>query len=178
MRKPCLFMRLRSCFLLLGLGLILFAPGCAYHIRPPYDPAIRTIYVPIFKSTVFRREVNLQMTEQIQKEIEKRTGYKVVDNPEDADVTLEGTISFVDKNLQVENPNNLARQLLATMLVTVKMVDNRSGVATDSTKEIAPVPVSNTVPFFDEVGETSQLGYYKVMNTIVEEVVGMMEERW
>ena len=43
------------------------------------------------------------LTEMVQKEIEKRTKYKVVGNPEQADTILEGTINFTEKNLVVEN---------------------------------------------------------------------------
>src|SRR2546421_11872051 len=35
-----------------------------------------TVYVPLFRSVSFRREVQLQLTELVTKEIEKRTPYK------------------------------------------------------------------------------------------------------
>src|SRR4051794_37503970 len=106
--------------LILGLVLAGLAPGCnitGYSIRSPYNTEIKTVYVPVFKSITFRRDINLMLTELVVKEIERRTPYKVVGNPEGADSTLEGTVNFSDKNVVVENPYNLPRQLTATMVV-------------------------------------------------------------
>ena len=56
--------------------------GCTgYSIRAPYDTRIKTVYVPVFKSITFRRDVNLMLTELVIKEIERRTPYKVVGSP-------------------------------------------------------------------------------------------------
>ena len=78
--------------------------GCGYSLRAPYDTNVKTVYVPLFRSVSFRRDVQFQLTELVQKEIEKRTPYKVVGRLEDADTILEGTINFADKNIIVENP--------------------------------------------------------------------------
>ena len=92
--------------------------GCGYSLRAPFDPTIRTVYVPVFRSMSFRRDMNLQLTELVQKEIERRTPFKVVGSPEGADTILDGTVNFADKNLVVENPFNLPRQLTAMINVT------------------------------------------------------------
>ena len=96
------------------------APGCkvtGYSIRAPYDTRIKTVYVPVFKSITFRRDVNLMLTELVKKEIERRTPYKVVNTEAEADSILDGTVNFSDKNVIVENPYNLPRQLTSTMIV-------------------------------------------------------------
>ncbi len=72
----------------------------------------------------FRRDVNFMLTEAVIKEIEKRTKYKVVGTPEEADTILEGTINFADKNLVVENPFNLPRELNAQVQATVRWIHN------------------------------------------------------
>ena len=82
------------------------------------------MFVPVFKTQSFRRDVNLNLTEMIQKEIMHRTPYKVVGTPEGADTVLEGTINFADKNIVVENPFNLPRELNATINVSVKWTHN------------------------------------------------------
>src|SRR3954454_16289915 len=96
------------------------ATGCGYSIRAPFDRSVRTVYVPVFRSITFRRDVNFQLTELVQKEIEKRTPFKVVGTPEGADMILDGEINFADKNIIVENPFNLPRQLTAILFVNVK----------------------------------------------------------
>ena len=34
--------------------------GCGYSIRAPFDKSVRTVFVPIFKTQSFRRDVNLR----------------------------------------------------------------------------------------------------------------------
>ena len=98
--------------------------GCGYSVRAPFDKSVRTVFVPVFKTQSFRRDINLNLTEMIQKEIMNRTPYKVVGKPEGADTVLEGTINYADKNIVVENPFNLPRQLNATINVSVKWIHN------------------------------------------------------
>lgn len=160
----------------IALALAGLLPGCGYSIRPPFDTSIQTVYVPVVKSVSFRRDVNLQMTELLQKEIERRTPFKVVGRPEDADTTLEATITQVDKNAWVENPNNLPRQIAASMAVDVRWVNNATGEA--KVKRTPPVRVVEYVPFFPELGETTNLAYQKLMAKLVQDVVGMMEDPW
>jgi hypothetical protein len=150
--------------------------GCGYSIRPPYSPKIKTVYVPVFKSVSFQRNLNLQLTELLIKEIQNRTPFKVVGSPEGADATLEGTISFVDRNLGVENPNNLPRQLMQMVMVNVRFIDNRT--QDEKVKDLPPVAITDLAPFFPEIGETAQLGAYKAMQKMVEQIVGMMETPW
>ena len=71
------------------IALTIAPGGCGYSIRPPFDKSFKTIYVPMFRTLTFRRDLNLQMTRAIIAEIERRTPYKVVGTPEAADVTLE-----------------------------------------------------------------------------------------
>jgi hypothetical protein len=160
--------------LLLVLALLAF--GCGYSIRPPFDTTIRTVYVPIFKSVSFHRDINLQLTQLVQDQIRRGTTFKVVGNPEEADTTLEGTIIFVDKNAQVENPNNLPRQLVGTIIVEVRWTDNITGAT--QTKKTPPARVVENVPFFPELGETTNLAFQNVMAKLARDIVSMMEEPW
>jgi hypothetical protein len=152
------------------------AAGCGYSIRPPYDANVRTVYVPVFKSNSFRRDLNFMLTRRIQEEIQNRTPFKVVGSPEGADTTLEGTITFVDKNVQVENPSNLPRQIMGTIMVQVRWVDNR--LPFEEKRDLKPVTVVETVPFYPEIGEPVTLGWEKAIDKLARQVIGMMEERW
>ena len=154
----------------------MMASGCGYTVRPPYDRSIRTVYVGMFKGQSFRRDQNIDLTRMIQDEIRLRTPYSVVGSPDGADARLEGTITYVDKNLQVESPNNLPRHLLASVNATVKYTDNRSGSTT--TKTTPPVVIGEQAPFYPEIGETTQLGFEKAMQKMAKDIVSMMEEPW
>ena len=100
---------------LLALAIPALGSGCGYSVRAPFDPKVKTVYVPVFRSLTFRRELQLRLTELTIKEIEKRTPYKVVGTPDEADTILECTVNFADKNIVVESPFNLPRQLSATI---------------------------------------------------------------
>ena len=160
----------------LAMAAVLAIPtGCGYSIRAPFNPAVRTVYVPVFRSITFRRDVNLQLTELIQKEIEKRTPFKVVGTPEGADMILDGEINFADKNIIVENPFNLPRQLTATLFANVKWTHNPP-----LEKELTapPVLVAGTMNFVPEVGETSLTAFLRANEKIAMQIVDMMEEPW
>jgi hypothetical protein len=149
--------------------------GCGYSVRPPFDRSIRTVYVPIFRSFTFRKDMNLMLTERLHKEIERRTPFKVVGTREGADAVLEGTINFVDKNMIVESPFNLPRQINALISAEVRFYDNRPGAPEPPS---SPAVVTEVASFYPELGETSQLGFQKAIDKLVTQIVGMMEEKW
>ncbi len=149
--------------------------GCGYTLRPPFAENVRTVYVPMFRSTTYRRDLNMQLTDLVCKEIERRTPYKVVGKPQGADTTLQGSVDFADKNIIVENPFNLPRQLVGTIIATVSWTDNRVG---DARKVNTPASVSATVNFFPEIGESTEAAFYRVNQELAQQIVNMMEERW
>lgn len=149
--------------------------GCGYSIRPPYNPEISTVYVPIFRSLTFRRDLNLMLTEAVAKEIEKRTPYKVVGKPEGADSSLMGEVIFAEKNLVVENPQNLPRELSADLTVKVRWTDNRT---VSDPREVGSVTLRETVTFTPEFGDTSMMAYQKACQKMAEQIASMMEQPW
>jgi hypothetical protein len=149
--------------------------GCGYSVRAPYDKSVKTVFVPVFKSNSFRRDVNTNLTDLVQKEIMNRTPYKVVGSPDEADTILEGTINFADKNIVVENPFNLPRELNATVNVSVKWTHNPP---TEIEKNRPPTIVGETVNFVPEVGETSLTAFYRVNQNLAAQIVDMMEQPW
>ena len=168
--------RIRSA-LGVGLVMLLVISGCkvtGYSIRAPYDTNIKTVYVPTFQSITFRRDLNLQLTELVIKEIERRTPYKVVGKPEDADTTLSGTINYAEKNVVVENPNNLPRQLTSTIIIAVTWTDNKA----EEKKAANPAVVADTFNFYPEIGETAEAAFYRTCEKMATQVVNMMEETW
>jgi hypothetical protein len=156
---------------LLGLGL----GGCGYSVRAPFDSSIKTVYVPVFRSVSFRRDLNLQLTELVIKEIERRTPFKVVGTPEGADTILDGTVNFADKNIIVENPFNLPRQLTATVNVAVNWTHNPP---TKEEIDRLPTVVGEAVNFVPEVGESAESAFYRTNEALAKQIVDMMEKAW
>ena len=149
--------------------------GCGYTIRAPFDKSVKTVFVPVFRSQSYRRDLNLNLCEMVQKEIMQRSPYKVVGRPEGADTILEGTINFADKNIVVENPFNLPRELTATVSVVVKWTHNPP---TEAEKSKPPTMVSETVNFVPEIGETALTAFYRVNQRLATQIVDMMEQPW
>lgn len=168
--------RTRRGLLRLGMALAgLALSGCGYSIRPPGYPDVRTVYVPVFRSMTFRRDINYMLTELVQKEIEKRTKYKVVGTPEEADTILEGTISFAEKNLVVENPDNFPRELNAQVQVSVRWIHNPP---LESEANAPPVIIAEAMNFAPEIGETAMTGFYATCQTLATQIVDMMDAPW
>jgi hypothetical protein len=149
--------------------------GCGYTIRAPFDKSVKTVFVPIFRTQSYRRDLNTNLCEMVQKEIMQRSPYKVVGRPEGADTILEGTINLGDKNTVVENPFNLPRELTATVTVMVKWTHNPP---TEADKSKPPTMVSETVNFVPEVGETALTAFYRVNQRLAAQIVDMMEQPW
>ena len=173
MRRPCLA--------LLALIVAFSDFGCGYTLRPPFNREVRTVYVPIFRSNRFRRDLEFQFTQMLQDEIRNRTPYLVVGSPEGADATLEGTITLDDKNLYLENPNNLPRQIQAMLYCVVTYTDNRNREFLTRNTPGNPIPpalVAELSLFSGEIGETSSLGFQKALKKMAQDVVSMMEQPW
>jgi Lipopolysaccharide-assembly len=149
--------------------------GCGYTMRAPFDKSVKTVFVPVFRTQSYRRDLNLNLCEMVQKEIMQRSPYKVVGRPEGADTILEGTINFADKNIVVENPFNLPRELNATVSVVVKWTHNPP---TEAEKSKPPTIVSETVNFVPEVGESALTAFYRVNQRLAAQIVDMMEQPW
>ncbi len=151
------------------------AGGCGYSFRAPYDKSVRTVFVPIFKSQSFDRDVEKDLTRQVQDEIIKRTPYKIVHRLEEADTVLSGTINFVNKNILVEAPTNLPRQLTRSISVSVNWVHNPP---TEIEKKRPPTIVMDTRNFVPEAGQTALSATIEVNKAIAEQIVDMMEKPW
>jgi Lipopolysaccharide-assembly len=163
------------CAVLLAASLLAQAGCTFYSIRPPYDRNIKTIYVPAFRSISFRKDLNLMLTEKLMKEIQRRTPYVIVNSPEEADAILEGIINNVDKNIVVQSPYNLPRQLNSMLTVEVWYYSNKPGAPA---KPPQGTIITENAGFYPELGETSELGYQKAIDKLVAQIVGMMEEQW
>jgi Lipopolysaccharide-assembly len=146
-----------------------------WHFHAPFDTSeIKTVFVS-FKTQTFRRDLEKQLTEAVLKEITLRTPYKIVGNPKEADSILKGMITFGDKNLVVESPLNLPRELTATMTVQVTWTHNPPN---DVEQTRMPTIVTETANFVPEVGETTLSAYNHVIQAIAKQIVDMMEQPW
>jgi hypothetical protein len=171
-------------FVLLSLLLsLLMLAGCAgYQVGTAslYSPGIRTVYVPMFESNSFRRNLGERLTEAVMKEIELKTPYKVVGTP-NADSVLTGRITSETKRVVVENRFDDPREAEVRLQVQVRWVDRRGGLIRQS----EPIPmgaevvaVSGSASLFPEVGQSVATAHQQAIQQVAEQIVGMMESPW
>ena len=144
-----------------------------WHFHAPFDTSeVKTVAVFI-KSQSFRRDLQLQLTEAVIKEINLRTPYRVVGDHEKADSILTGVINQEGKNLVVEAPTNFARELNGTISVQMKWMRNPPSEA-----ELAQLPtlVTETINWVPEVGETVLSAYNHINQSLAKQIVDMMEQ--
>ncbi|MFZ1933799.1 MAG: LptE family protein [Thermoguttaceae bacterium] len=168
---------------ILSLFVLLSLCGCAgYQIgnQSLYPQEVHSVYVPVFKSNSFRRNLGERLTEAVVKEIEATTPYKVVDEAH-ADTTLSGAIIQETKTVLVPDLSGDAREVQAAISVQVSWTD-RNGVKMRDDKcvplppEIADVSGSgNLVP---EVGQSVATAQQEAICRIAKQIVGLMEKPW
>jgi hypothetical protein len=109
--------------LLVGLA---GSAGCGYHVGFRPRPGVRSVAVPIFENKTFRRELEIALTEAVVREIQQRTPLRV-DDIEDADLVVEGTILDFRERVAVEGPDDEVLESVAIVTVGVRLRDRRTG---------------------------------------------------
>jgi Lipopolysaccharide-assembly len=146
-----------------------------WHMQAPFDTSeVKTVFVT-FKSQRFRRDLQLMLEESVTKEINMRTPYRTVGNPDKADAILSGTITVDDKNLIVEAPTNLPRQMSTTMTVWIGL---RHNPPKESEKNMPPTAITETLQFVPEIGPGTLASFQQVTENIAKQIVDMMEKPW
>lgn len=166
--------------LLLGL-VMTAASGCrGYIVGSAYSTDIRTVSVPIFKSDSFRRGVDFQLTEAVQKEIQNRTPFRIAKGPE-ADTILTGRIVRIRKHVLGETGQDDPRQLQLQLAVEVTWEDRRSGrILSEQRIPIDPgaVQLVSQADFAPEIGQSLATATQQAVDRMARQIVDMMETPW
>jgi len=148
-------------------------------VGAPYSPEIRTVYVPIFKSTSRRRGYEYQLTEAVQNKIKTRTPFRLA-REDEADTRLLGKITSVEKRVLGQSISSDARELQLDMMVEVTWEDVRTGDTLRSTS----VPAADLVrlqaqgDYAVEVGQSRATGDQQVIERLATRIVEMLESPW
>ena len=157
--------------------------GCAQYrfgSESLYASDIQTVYVPMFQSDSYRRDLAERITEAVCKELEERTNYKVVNNP-NADSVLSGRLLNETKRIIVEAPTDEPRESQVEFFIEVTWLDRQGAMLAQSQKVPLPGTVANisqTANVVPEVGQSIATGQQDVINRIAYQVVSMMETPW
>ncbi len=164
---------------LLSLG------GCLsnyqFGARTLFPEGIETVYVPVFDSVSYRRELGVELTEAVVKEIERRTPFKVVSTPGAADTILIGKIVGENKKLLFEIPTGDPREMEVNLTVQVSWTDQRGRPVCNIPKVPVPgaaVNVSATSELVPEVGQSVATQHQAAIKRLAEQIVSLMEKPW
>lgn len=169
---------------LTGLALVaLSAAGCAgYRVGTDslYSTEIHTVYVPMFQSVSFRRNLGEMLTEAVIKEIQLKTPYTVVAHPP-ADTILTGRIVGDNRRTVVPSPVGGPREAEVMFYVEVSWIDNRGKVLCPSNP--IPVPaailaINDSASVVPEYGQSIATGQQEAIHRVAQQIVGTMEAPW
>ncbi|NOX56729.1 MAG: LptE family protein [Planctomycetes bacterium] len=165
---------------LVALPTVTAFPGCGYVVGNGFPAEVRSVYVPVFQSDSFRRGIELQLTEAVQKEIQKRTPFRLVDRPW-ADTELTGRIVDVRKDVLGETANDDPRELQLSLAVEVTWRDLRTGrVLAQQQVPLEPSTVQLIAhsQFSPEIGQSYATAMQQAVDGLARRIVNMMETPW
>jgi Lipopolysaccharide-assembly len=173
------FFVLHSSFL---VCLLLALSGCAgYHVGTAglFPSDIHTVFVPMFESDSFRRDLGEQLTEAVCKEIEARGPMKVVGTP-NADSVLTGRITTDTKHALFREPNNEARDIETGMVIRVSFADRHGNILHDGQVPLPPemIDINQTAHIIPEYGSSTISAQQQLIKRLAKQVVDLMESPW
>jgi hypothetical protein len=175
---------LARCSLLLAPCSLLLS-GCLanyqFGARTLFPEGIETVYVPVFDSASYRRDLGEELTEEVVKEIERRTPYKVVSSPGAADTVLVGKIVSESKTLLFETTTGDPRDSELRLAVKVNWIDERGRPVRDIPAVPIPataVDVSAATNLVPEVGQSVATAQQQAIQRLAAQIVSLMEKPW
>lgn len=175
-----------------GMGSMVGCAGYRIGSSTLYAPDVRTVYVPMIESDSFRRDLGERLTEAVVKEIELKTPFKVVANP-NADSVLDIRLLGDKRDTLAEdafdNPRLFENQLRAEVawqnrrrlpLMLVQTLPLPGALVDPALPPGASglVGVSQTTPLIAEAGQTIASQQQLAIVRLAEQIVGTMETPW
>ncbi len=112
----------RLSFLLVGV----VAAGCGYSVGALARPAERRVHVPLFENTTWWRDVEVELTRRVEKELASRPGISIAP-PERADIVLAGTIVDYQQRVLSHDVGDRVRESSVVTRVRIEVKDARTG---------------------------------------------------
>jgi hypothetical protein len=154
--------------------------GCGYTVGKDFRSDIKTVAVPIFENKTNRRGIEFQLTEAVQKEITKRSKFRLAKGLE-ADTRLTGEIIGFRKDVLGETAQDDPRELQVSLIVKVRWEDLRTGtLLAEQEMPLSPDQISMTAQteFAPEIGQSLATALDDSMHTMARKIVNLMETPW
>lgn len=144
-----------------------------YQWRSLYREDIRSVAVPIFRSTSFQRGVEFNLSKALVNQLEASTPYKVVPR-ERADTILEGEIVNAEVN-NLSNDRNAAIPQEQMLVLTVNFVwkDMRSGRILVERRSF-----EQTATYYPTLGEGRFVGTQQAVEKLALAIVQELQADW
>lgn len=152
---------------------VLLSTGCAYQLGGPFRQDVSTVYVDMFASREFRRDIEFYLTEAVKKRINADTPYRLTDR-EKADTILSGEVTEVRQSAFAEDfRTRQPREKQLTLAVRMQWKDLRSG------KMLVDVPVQlQSVDYLTGTGETEAFALERAADGMARQIVARLYEDW
>jgi hypothetical protein len=159
---------------------VIFIAAFKIGTRTLYRADVRTIHLPIIRSDSFRPELGVMLTETLQKEIERRTPFKLA-NVENADSIMTCNLTSDSKRVVSETNLDEPRLLQTVMTVEVNWVDRR-GMPLIETRFLPPGETkfyfAENMDFVPEAGQSISTANQRLIERLANHIVDQMEARW
>ncbi len=151
--------------------------GCGYQLGGMYPRNVNSVAVIMFtrQKNVYRRELEIRLTEAVVKRIQQDTPYKI-STRDRADTVLTGTIEKIHQQVLNTNPDTgEPRMLELTITVSFTWKNQRTGkiIATQPNLRVADVYIPRC-----PVGQDFFQGSEDVINKLAKRIVEHMEKPW
>lgn len=100
--------------------------GCGYSIGSLYDSNVETIAVDVFTNDTFRRDIELDLTREVVKQVRLRTGWRIA-NRSGADVVLTGRILRIQDNVLSETEREFTLESSVIVSAEARLTNLRTG---------------------------------------------------
>ncbi len=158
---------------LLSLLLLAGLSGCGYSSSAVFQDDVKTVYVDMFESRTFRRDLEFMLTEAVKKRIATDTPYRVAAK-EKADTILRGEVLEARQTAYAPDfRTRQPREKQLTLVVRVQWKDVRNG------KMLVDRPLLlQSVDYTPAAGETEPFARQKDVDRLAARIVAQMYNEW
>jgi len=161
-----------------GVGLV---GGCAakptegYAWGDAYGKDVESIAVPIFENQTYHRDLGIELTEAVLKEVQRRTSWETAPRTRAATV-LNGVVSDLSlRRLSRDRDTGLVAELAVTLTVSFEWVDSRTGEVLASRRQLL---VGESFVPARGAGEPLEAGRSASVREAAREIVDALRSSW
>lgn len=154
-----------------ALLLLLAVSGCGYSSGYTLPDGVRTIAVPIFRNETMplRRDIELDVTRAVKRELQYRSDARVVAEAEYADAVLEGIVIDFQQGVLSEGAGDAVQESGISIVARTRLIDARDG------RVIAEWSVSDYAAFSNLLGETIDVARDEAVRELARRIVVAIE---